>query len=78
MVRIRGILAGLGLAGVLALAGCAATSLSYPSTANIDRITQKTLTPAEQKAAIEDLQGSAGSQPQATPLIKATTSGITQ
>jgi len=37
------------------LAGCSSFSESYPSVANIKRLTEKLLTPDERKKAIEDM-----------------------
>jgi len=59
----------------LCLAGCAGGGSLYPSTANIDRVTTKTLSPTEQRAVIDDLQssGAQGQPKEPTPLITTTT-----
>ena len=44
--------------GIICLAGlsaCSSSSVSYPSVGDIDRITQKILTPAERKKTIDDM-----------------------
>ncbi|MEL7543750.1 MAG: hypothetical protein AAGJ70_08240 [Pseudomonadota bacterium] len=61
----------------LTVSGCAGGSLLYPSTSDINRIEQKTLSPAEQKAVIRDLQGapdaSSGRGTAAKPLLQTST-----
>lgn len=54
------------------LGGCAASNLIYPSTTGIDTIKQKTLSPNEQKAVIEDLQGT-GDGTASKPLLETST-----
>lgn len=59
------------------VAGCSGTGLVYPSTSSVGTDLRKPLTPAEQKAVIEDLQG-AGETPAAVsvPILSGlTTSG---
>ncbi|MEL6287597.1 MAG: hypothetical protein AAFQ42_04210 [Pseudomonadota bacterium] len=61
-------------AASLLLAGCAATNLVYPSTANIDRVPSGTLSPAEAEAVIDDLQKSANpGEPK--PVLQSSTGG---
>ena len=52
-VKVIFALVGIIIAGLLA--GCSSLSESYPSVANIKRVTEKLLTPDERKKAIEDM-----------------------
>ena len=63
------------LMGCILVQGCAAGGVGTPSMANIDNVVAGTLSPAERKAAIEELQAPpAGSgEAKSIPLVKATT-----
>lgn len=53
--KVKVLVALIGLISVGGLAGCSSLSESYPSVANIKRVTEKLLTPYERKKAIEDM-----------------------